>query len=54
MTVLSFHAFFVSAGAKEEISVRMYPGDTVLARANPTHSTAKLLPKQFLLASVQR
>jgi hypothetical protein len=45
MTVLSLHCFFVSAGAKFDISVLIYPGDTVLTRAKPVHSTARLLPK---------
>lgn len=44
MTVLSLHCFFVSGGQKLEISVWIYPGDTVLHLAKPVHSTAKLLP----------
>lgn len=47
MTILPFQIFFVSGEQKVEISVRMYPGDTVLTRANPVHSTAKLLPMKY-------
>lgn len=42
--ILSFQMFLTSGGLKSEISVRMYPGETELALAKPTHSMAKLLP----------
>lgn len=35
---------FVSEETKPDISVAMYPGETELARANLTHSTARDLP----------
>lgn len=44
MGILSFQTVLVSVGIKFEISVAMYPGETVLARANLTHSTASDLP----------
>lgn len=37
--------FLVSSGTKLEISVAMYPGETVLARAKRTHSTERDLPE---------
>lgn len=45
MGILSFQIFFVSSETNVEISVAMYPGETALARAKPTHSTANDLPK---------
>lgn len=45
MGILSFQIFFVSSLTNVEISVAMYPGETALARAKPTHSTASDLPK---------
>lgn len=44
MGVLFLHWVLTSGDAKLEISVLMYPGETVLTRAKPVHSTARLLP----------
>lgn len=52
MGVLLFHSCLTSASAKLEISVLMYPGETVLQRAKPVHSTAKLLPIEVMLVSL--
>ncbi len=41
MGILSFQISLVSLGTKSEISVAMYPGEMLFARANPTHSTAR-------------
>lgn len=49
MGILSFQIFFVSCGTKFEISVAIYPGETELARANRTHSTARDLPGKSAL-----
>lgn len=43
--ILSFQMLFVSGGIKSEISVAMYPGEMVFARANCTHSTARDLTR---------
>lgn len=45
MGILFFRCSSVSASAKLETSVLIYPGETVLTRANPVHSTARLLQK---------
>lgn len=47
MGILSLHIFLVSGGMKSDISVAMYPGEIVLARANCTHSTASDLTKEW-------
>ena len=43
-TVFSLKTFLTSSLIKSVISVLMYPGDTVLTRAKPVHSTAIDLP----------
>lgn len=45
MGILFFRCSSVSASAKLDTSVLIYPGETVLTRANPVHSTARLLQK---------
>lgn len=44
MGILPLQMLFVSEETKPDISVAMYPGETELARANLTHSTARDLP----------
>jgi hypothetical protein len=44
MGILSRQIFLVSSSTKLEISVAMYPGETVFARAKRTHSTERDLP----------
>lgn len=44
MGILSRQIFLVSSSTKLEISVAMYPGETVFARAKRIHSTERDLP----------
>ena len=43
--VSRYHSFFTSIGQSPLMAVSMYPGLTLLTRANPAHSTAKDLAR---------